>query len=131
MSAWASPRSPALQTRNFWEAIDNKTIIVAPDNQAKRRDYELQSARVFYFPNSSQQGLTEVITALRTVLNLRYLAQVSGAGAIVIRDKANTMALAEKIIHDIVSPLGPFLLYRRFPPVPKSDRSLRGELPDR
>ena len=98
----------ALQTRNFWEAIDNKTIIVAPDNQAKRRDYELQSARVFYFPNSLQQGLTEVITALRTVLNLRYLAQVSGAGAIVIRDKANTMALAEKVINDIVSPVGSF-----------------------
>jgi len=91
----------ALETKAFWEAVDNKTILVAPDNQAKRRDLQNTSVKTFYVPNISQMELAEIITALRTLLNARSLASVPDSSAIVMRDNGNKLALAERIISDL------------------------------
>jgi hypothetical protein len=91
----------ALQTRTFWEPIDNKTIMVAPDNQTKRRNFQNVLVKTFYLPNASQVELVEIVTALRTLLNARYLATVVDSNAIVIRDTPNKVALAEAIISDL------------------------------
>ena len=91
----------ALQTRTFWEVLDSRTIMVAPDNQTKRRELENVSIKTFYFPNASQTELTEIITALRTLLNARYLAQSRAANAIVMRDTPNRLVLAERIVSDL------------------------------
>jgi hypothetical protein len=96
----------ALQTRTFWEVLDSKTIIVAPDNQTKRRELENTLIKTFYLPNASQTELTEVITAIRTLLNARYLAQSRTANAIVMRDTANRLTFAERIISDLRKPGG-------------------------
>jgi hypothetical protein len=91
----------ALQTRTFWTPIDNKTIVVAPDNAAKRRDFENLSVKTFYLRNAGSVELTEIVTALRTILNERYLALIPDSGAIVMRDTATKLALAEKMINDL------------------------------
>jgi hypothetical protein len=91
----------ALQTRTFWEALDDRTIIVSPDNQTKRRDLESMQVQAFYLPNASPTELIEIVTALRTLLNCRYLALVQAASAIVIRDNPSRMALAGRIIADL------------------------------
>jgi len=91
----------ALRTRVFWEPVDSKTILVAPDNQTKRRDFQNVSVKTFYLPNVSQVELVEIVTALRTLLNARYLASVVDSNAIVMRDNANKLALAERIITDL------------------------------
>jgi len=91
----------ALQTRSFWEPVDSKTILVAPNNQTKRRDFENTSVKTFYLPNASKLELVEIITALRTILNARYLASIPELGAIVMRDTANRLALAERIVADL------------------------------
>jgi hypothetical protein len=91
----------ALQTRTFWEPVDSKTILVAPDNQAKRRDFQNVSVKTFYLPNAGRTEIVEVVTAIRTLLNARYLATVSDSNAIVMRDSANKLALAERIVSDL------------------------------
>jgi hypothetical protein len=91
----------ALQTRAFWVPVDSKTIMVMPDNQSKRRDFENMLVKTFYLPNASQTEMIEIVTALRTLLNARYLATVAGSNAIVMRDNPNKLALAERIISDL------------------------------
>src|SRR5262245_23943453 len=91
----------ALQTKVCWEPVDSKTILVAPDNQTKRRDFQHLSVKTFYLPNASQVELVEIVTALRTLLNARYLASIVDSNAIVMRDNANRLALAERIISDL------------------------------
>jgi hypothetical protein len=91
----------ALQTRTFWGPVDSKTIIVAPDNQVKRRDFESLSIKTFYLPNVSPTEMVEITTTLRTLLNARYLATVSDSNAIVIRENSSKLALAEKIVSDL------------------------------
>jgi general secretion pathway protein D len=92
----------ALQTRSFWKPINKSTILVSPDNQTKRRDYDDLILKTVYLTNSvTSTEITEAITALRTLLNMRYLAQSTSMNAIIMRDTADRIAIAEKIIEDL------------------------------
>src|SRR3989454_2077923 len=92
----------ALQTRSFWKPVNKTTILVSPDNQTKRRDYDELVLKTIYLSNSvTSTEITEAITALRTLLNMRYLAQSTSMNAIVVRDTADRIAIAEKIIEDL------------------------------
>jgi general secretion pathway protein D len=92
----------ALQTRTFWKPINKSTILVSPDNQTKRRDYEELVLKTIYMTNSvTATELTEAITTLRTLLNMRYLMSSTAMNAIIIRDTPDRVAIAEKIIEDL------------------------------
>src|SRR5207244_9476951 len=92
----------SLQTGSFWKPINKNTILVLPDNQTKRRDYDELVLKTIYLTNSvTSTEITEAITALRTLLNMRYLAQSTAMNAIIIRDTADRIAIAEKIIDDL------------------------------
>ncbi len=92
----------ALQTRSFWKSVNRATILVSPDNQTKRRDYDELVLKTIYLSNSvTATEITEAITALRTLLNMRYLAQSTAMNAIIIRDTVDRIAIAEKIIEDL------------------------------
>ncbi len=91
-----------LQTQTFWAPINPNTFIVSPDNQQKRRDYESHILKTIYLTNSvNPTDITEAITAIRTLLNVRFIAQSTSMNAIIIRDTPGRVAIAEKIIDDI------------------------------
>src|SRR5207302_236445 len=76
----------ALQTRSFWKPVNKTTILVSPDNQTKRRDYEELVLKTIYLTNSvTATELTEAITTLRTLLNMRYLMSSTAMNAYIIR----------------------------------------------
>src|SRR3989442_15062029 len=92
----------ALQTRSFWKPVNKSTILVSPDNQTKRPDYEELVLKTIYLTNSvTATELTEAITTLRTLLNMRYLMSSTAMNAIIVRDPADRVAIAEKIIEDL------------------------------
>src|SRR5262245_51468099 len=92
----------ALETRSFWKPINRTTILVSQDNQTKRRDYDELVLKTIYLTNSvTSTEITEAITALRTLLNMRYLAQSTSMNAIIVRDTADRIAIAEKIVEDL------------------------------
>src|SRR5438128_4960166 len=92
----------ALQTRSFWKPVNRTTILVSPDNQTKRRDYDELVLKTIYMTNSvTSTGLTEAITTLRTLLNMRYLMSSTAMNAIIIRDTPDRVSIAEKIIEDL------------------------------
>src|SRR3989475_8144138 len=92
----------ALQTRSFWKPVNKSTILVSPDNQTKRRDYEELVLKTIYMTNSvTSTELTEAITTLRTLLNMRYLMSSTAMNAIIVRDTPDRVAIAEKIIDDL------------------------------
>ena len=75
------------------------------ESVTKRRDYEDHVTRVFYLNNiTSAPELQEVMTAVRTVTNVRNIFPVSSQNALVIRGTADQIELAEKIILDIDKP---------------------------
>jgi general secretion pathway protein D len=92
----------SLESKAFWKPLTSTVIFVAPDNPQKRRDLEDEEVRTFYLANSlTPQDLTEVVTGLRQLLDLRRVTQVNADNAIVVRDTPDKLILAAKIIHDM------------------------------
>jgi general secretion pathway protein D len=89
-------------TRGFWKPLNQNTIFVMPDTAVKRREQEQQIIKTFYLSNTiTPQELTEIVTAIRTLLETRRIQQVNSMNAIILRDTPAKVALAEKIIRDI------------------------------
>lgn len=92
----------AFESKAFWQPMTSSVIVVAPDNPQKRRDLEDEEVKTFYLSNTlTPQDLTEVVTGLRQLLDLRRVTQVNEQNAIVVRDTPDKIELAAKIIDDI------------------------------
>src|SRR6266853_365141 len=92
----------ALQSKAFWRPVTANIIFVAPDQPQKRKDYEEEFVKTFYLRNTVlPQELTEIVTSIRQLLDLRRVQQINAQNAIVIRDTPDRVMLAEKIINDI------------------------------
>ena len=92
----------ALQSKAFWRPVTSNIIFVAPDQPQKRKDYEEEVVKTFYLHNTVlPQELTEIVTSIRQLLDLRRVQQINAQNAIVIRDTPDRVLLAGKIIDDI------------------------------
>jgi general secretion pathway protein D len=92
----------ALESGSFWKPLSSNIIFVAPDNPQKRRDVEDESVQPFYLSNTlTQQDITEIVTGLRQLFDMRRVVQVNGQNAIIIRDTPDRLALAAKFIRDV------------------------------
>lgn len=92
----------ALQSKAFWLPETSNIIFVAPDQPQKRKDYEEEVVKTFYLKNTVlPQELTEIVTSIRQLLDLRRVQQINAQNAIVIRDTPDRVMLAQKIIDDI------------------------------
>ncbi len=92
----------ALMTKTFWKAVTPNTIMVIPDNAAKRRSYEEQIIKTFYLSNTLQAAeLNEIVQLLRTIVDVKRISPSTANNAIIIRDTPDKMAVCEKIIRDI------------------------------
>jgi general secretion pathway protein D len=92
----------SLESKAFWKPVTENIIMVIPDQPQKRRDYEEQLVKTFYLSNTVQpQDLTEIVTGLRQLLDLKRIMQLNSQNAIMVRDTPDKLALAEKMIRDI------------------------------
>jgi general secretion pathway protein D len=92
----------SMESKAFWKPVTENTIFVIPDQPQKRRDYEEQVVKTFYLANTVQpQDLTEIVTGLRQLLDLKRIHQLNSQNAIIIRDTPDKLLLAEKMINDI------------------------------
>jgi general secretion pathway protein D len=92
----------SFESKAFWQPMTGSVILVAPDNPQKRRDLEDEIVRTFYLSNTlTPQDLTEVVSSLRQLLDLRRVSQMNEQNAIVVRDTPDKIALAAKIINDV------------------------------
>ena len=85
-------------TRHFWRSTGDRGIIVVPDTQAKRREYEEEVYKTFYLSNAD---LKETLDILRIVGDARRIAAVTGTNAITLRDTPERVNAAGRIISAI------------------------------
>ncbi|HZI94276.1 MAG TPA: cohesin domain-containing protein [Patescibacteria group bacterium] len=84
-----------LTNKHFFKVMDENTILIADDNQQKRREYEDEVIKTFFLSNAD---VKDVQSLLRTMLDARKLVQNNQLNAITIRDTPNKVAIAQKII---------------------------------
>ena len=92
----------SMQSKSVWKPMTENIIFVFPDQPQKRRDYEEQVIKTFYLSNTVQpQDLTEIVTGLRQLLDLKRIQQLNSQNAIIVRDTPDKLLLAGKMINDI------------------------------
>jgi len=91
-----------LESKAFVKTVTENIIFVIPDQPQKRRDYEEQLVKTIYLSNTVQpQDLTEIVTGLRQLLDLKRIQQLNSQNAIIVRDTPDKLILAEKMVRDI------------------------------
>ena len=85
------------QAGHFYKVLDERTIIIAQDTQQNRREYEDLVIRTFFLSNGDVKDVSGMV---RAVLDMRRLQPVPQLNAIVIRDTADKVAVAERLIEE-------------------------------
>ncbi|MGH9382386.1 MAG: secretin N-terminal domain-containing protein [Thermoanaerobaculia bacterium] len=81
---------------HFYKVLDEHTILIADDNPQNRAKYEDLLIQTFYLSNADPKELT---TVLRTLVGSRNVAPNEALNAIVLRDTADKVRVAERIIN--------------------------------
>ena len=82
-------------TRNFYRVENQRTITIIPDTPAKRREYEVEVAQVFYLSNAD---VKETVDSLRVVADARRISAMTASNAITVKDTPERMELVGQII---------------------------------
>ncbi len=96
----------ALLTHTFWKPISHNAIFVTQEGEQKRMEYQDEIVKVFYIQNASTPNeFSEIFNAVRVGAKLTSnVFQVASQSAIIARGSPDTLALVEKLIHDLDRP---------------------------
>ncbi len=95
----------SVMTKSYWKPLSANAIFVTNDNIAKRRDHEENVVRVFYLNNvNSVQELQEIVTTVRSTLEVRRMFTYNPQNAIVVRGTLDQVLLVEKLLADLDKP---------------------------
>ena len=102
----------ALLTHTFWKPISRNAIFVTQESEPKRQEYQDEVVKVFYIQNASTANeFTEIFNGVRIGAKLTTgIFQVASQNAIIARGSIDTMALVEKLIHDLDRPKAEVLI---------------------
>jgi general secretion pathway protein D len=101
-----------LETHTFWKPISRNAIFVTQETDPKRQEYQDELVKVFYIQNASTQNeMTEIFNGVRQGAKLNTgIFSVFSQNAIVVRGSPDTIALVEKLIHDLDRPKSEVLI---------------------
>ncbi len=80
---------------HFYKVMDEHTIIIAQDTPQNRRTYEDLVIQTFFLSNSE---VKDMLTILRSLIDAQKIATNEQLNAIILRDTADKVKVAERII---------------------------------
>lgn len=100
-----------LATRNHYRVIDEKTVIIFPDQPPKRQQYEMNVIKTFFLSNISAQEAQSWLTMMvRSLYKAPHITVDKNLNALTIRDTPASVALAEKLIRLWDKPQGEVII---------------------
>ncbi len=98
-------------TKNFYRIIDDKTILVAPDNMQKRQQYELNAIKTFYLSNVNVQDVQQqLIAIMRSAYKAPNIQVDKTLNSMTVRDTPQVVDMIGKIIRKWDKPRGEVLI---------------------
>jgi general secretion pathway protein D len=86
-------------SKNFFRVVDEKTVIIAPDNFTMRQKYELLVIRTFYLSNINAQDVQlALVNMIKTQTKIPTIQIDKTLNSITIRDTPQAVSLAEKLL---------------------------------
>ncbi len=84
-----------MMNKHFYKVLDGHSVLIAEDSRQKRQEYEDHVIRTFYLSNAETK---EVQGILRSLLEMRRVAESPQLNAITIKDTPEKIKVAERII---------------------------------
>lgn len=92
----------ALESKAVIKPVTENTLFVYQDQPQKRRENEEEVIKTFYLSNVTQpQDITEIMTGLRQMFDLKRIQQVNSQNALIIRATPDQIMLVQKLLDDI------------------------------
>ncbi len=89
-------------THTFWVALAPQEILIADDTRAQREEYQRMMLRTFYLPQTTTAAqMTEVVNAMRTIFEIRYVVPQVGNKSIAVRAPRATLEAATRFLEDL------------------------------
>jgi general secretion pathway protein D len=92
---------------HFFQVMSPNTILISEDSQQKRRQYSPLVMRTFYLSNAEAE---QVSGALQTILGARQVMPDPSLNAVTMRDTAEVVEVAERMIANLDKARGEVLL---------------------
>lgn len=91
----------SVEGKAFWKPVSANIVLVMPDSPGKRKEQEEQVLQKIYLEHAqSAQELTEILTSVQSMLELRHVQALPRENAILVRDTPVKVQLASRLIHD-------------------------------
>ncbi|MDH4196813.1 MAG: cohesin domain-containing protein [Candidatus Aminicenantes bacterium] len=88
-----------MTSQSFFRVVDEKTVLIVPDQPMKRLQYETNVVRTFYLSNLNAPDIVNVLnTAVRSPLKAPQIFADKNLNTITIRDTPNVVALTERLL---------------------------------
>ena len=81
---------------HFYKVLDDKSVIIVEDTPQNRRDYEDLVVKTFFLSNADVKDINNM---LRSLIDARRIATNEQLNSIVIRDTADKVAIAERLVN--------------------------------
>ncbi len=95
----------------FVVALDRRRGLVAPDTPDKRVEYERELAHSFRLDDVvTPQQLTEISTALRTMVDLRRVSDDPSTNSITVVGRTHQIAVADELLRSLQKPASEVML---------------------
>jgi general secretion pathway protein D len=107
MSFEQALRSLCTASKNFSRIIDERTVLVIPDNAMKRLQYEVNCIRTFYLSNITAQDVQAALSAmLRSTTRVPNIVFDKNLNSLTIRSTPQEIELVEKLLRVWDKPKG-------------------------
>jgi len=98
---YTAMRAASGVTAAFWVPLSEKQIFLTRDNAENHRQFDHLALRTFYLPGvTTPQELNEMMTLLRTIFDIRFVAQQPQAGRLVVRAPAGVLDAVTKLFEN-------------------------------
>jgi type II secretory pathway component HofQ len=89
-------------TKSFWIPLSGSQMYVVSDTTENRKNFERLALRTFYLPDAATpQELTEVVNALRVVLDIHIVSADTSKSTITVRAPQAVVDAASKMIESL------------------------------
>jgi tetratricopeptide (TPR) repeat protein len=91
-------------SKTMWAPLDAHQFLIAADNADSHRQFDHMSLQKFILPpHSSPQEATEVVNALRTMFDLRFITSGQTSGTVEIRAPLHILEACGKLLEQLNS----------------------------
>ncbi len=99
---YAAMRAAGVVTKTFWAPLGEKQIVIAPDTTEGHRQFDRLGLRTFWISSAvAPTDLTDVVNALRTVFEIKFINQHPQSNTITVRAPQQTIDAATRFVESL------------------------------